>query len=273
MLRAEELSCVLDGRARLSGINLEVRPGELLAVLGPNGAGKSSLLRLLSSELPAVQGKVELNGRSLSKWSALQLAQQRAVLPQGASLQFPFRVREVVRLGRHPWEGESGVHSELVVEAVIQAAGIGALADRTYTHLSTGERARVQFARVLAQIWEPESGTPRYLLLDEPTASLDLAHQHELLAITRCVAASGVGVIMAVHDLNLALQYADRSLLLRDGHALAIGASREVLTQDRIRAAFDIEVELLRHPDSELTWILPKPRSMRPQAGRGVADT
>ena len=272
MLRAQELGCVLDGRARLSGINLEVRPGELLAVLGPNGAGKSSLLRLLSSELPAAQGKVELNGRSLSQWSALQLAQQRAVLPQGGSLQFPFRVREVVRLGRHPWEAESAVHREFVVEAVMQAAGIDALADRIYTHLSTGERARVQFARVLAQIWEPESGVPRYLLLDEPTASLDLAHQHELLAMTRCFAASGVGVVMAVHDLNLALQYADRSLLLRDGHTLAIGASAEVLTQNNILAAFDIEVELLLHPASELPWILPRPRAIRPQAGRGFAS-
>lgn len=267
MLRAQGLSCVLDGRVRLSGIDLEVKPGEVLAVLGPNGAGKSSLLRILSSDLATAQGRVELNGKPLSQWSPLQLAQQRAVLPQAGSLQFPFTVHEVVQLGRYPWQGESAVHSRTIIEAAMQASGIARLADRVYTHLSTGERARVQFARVLAQIWEAKPGTPRYLLLDEPTASLDPAHQHELLAMTRCFAAGGVGVVMVIHDLNLALLYADRCLLLRDGRALAIGTSAAVLNHTNIHDAFDIEVELLQSPGRELPWIMPLPRTIGPKAG------
>ncbi|MGQ0530996.1 MAG: heme ABC transporter ATP-binding protein [Panacagrimonas sp.] len=266
MLRAKGLGCVLGGRSRLSGVDLDIHPGEVLAVLGPNGAGKSSLLRCLSADLVTVEGSVELNGRPLSQWSALQLAQQRAVLPQAGLLQFPFVVRDVVGLGRYPWQPESAARSGVIVEAAMQRTGIAMLADRIYTHLSTGERARVQFARVLTQIWEATSATPRYLLLDEPTASLDLAHQHELLAMTRCFAASGVGVVMVVHDLNLALLYADRCLLLRNGRALAIGTSAAVLDEANIREAFDIDVQLLRSPGRDLPWIMPIPHTMRPDA-------
>lgn len=262
MLCARNLVCELDGRRLLHDIQLELAAGETLALLGPNGAGKSTLLRTLSGELPATSGTVELNGRPMQAWSGIELARQRAVLPQSSALRFPFEVRQVVALGRHPWGSDgSGEHERSIVEAAMHAAAVTPLAHRRYTHLSAGERARVQFARVLAQVWEAQASGPRYLFLDEPTASLDLAHQHELLAMTRRFAAAGNGVAVILHDPNLAMLYSDRALLLKDGRAIASGPTREVLGTAQIGAAFDIEVELLEREGSDLPWIAARPRS------------
>lgn len=260
MLNAEHLGVERGGRALLESVNLDVKPGEVIAVLGANGAGKSTLLRLLARELAPTVGAIQLNGRPIEYWSASELARQRAVLPQSDALRFAFEVRQVVALGRFPWGVEAASRAREVTDAAMHAADIFKLATRRYTELSAGERARVQFARVLAQIWESEPGRERYLLLDEPTASLDLAHQHSVLAMTRRFAASGVGVVMVLHDPNLALLYADRSILLKQGRVLACGRTCEVLTAQLIRDTFGIDVDLISRPGTSSHWIAPRPR-------------
>lgn len=263
MLNASALGFSLDAAVLLRDIHLSVSPGEVLAVLGPNGAGKSTLLRLLAHELRPTTGEVQLNGKALKHWSPVELARHRAVLPQTESLNFSFPVEQVVRLGRFPWAGESPRRAHEIVCAAMQMAGVADLADRPYTRLSGGERARVQFARVLAQIWEPHSAVARYLLLDEPTARLDLAYQHEVLATVRRIASNGVGVIVVLHDPNLALSYADRVMLLRDGAMQTCGSPGEVMTAARIHAVFGLEVERIERPGAATAWIVPRVPSAR----------
>lgn len=265
MLRARGICCALDGRPLLGNLDLDVLPGEVVAILGANGAGKSTLLRLLARELAPTSGHIELNNRALQEWSALELARQRAVLPQSESLRFPFEARQVVALGRFPWEGENAASTKAIVDAALRAAEVSHLADRPYTRLSAGERARVQFARVLAQVWEADGSRQRLLLLDEPTTSLDLAHQHSVLAMTRRFAQAGAGVIMVLHDPNLALQYSDRALLLKEGRLLASGRTQDVLSADRILEGFGIEVDLIPRPGTNRHWIAPRPGSQPQQ--------
>jgi iron complex transport system ATP-binding protein len=263
MMLARELSYSAGKQCVIEAMNLEVKPNQVLAILGPNGAGKTTLLRLLARELSPTRGHISLNGKAIDSLSSIELARQRAVLPQSESLRFAFLAHQVVSLGRYPWgAGPDDADSEIVV-AAMKAVGIDALALRPYTQLSAGERARVQLARVLAQIWRASETEARFLLLDEPTANLDLAHQHHVLATIRDFATTGVGVVMVLHDLNLAYQYADRVLLLRSGKVEAIGTPIEVLDGETIRRVFDVDVDFLDGGPSSRPWIAARPRPRR----------
>lgn len=270
MLDASALGFSLAGSVLLHDIHLSVSPGEILAVLGPNGAGKSTLLRLLARELRPTTGEVRLNGQAIERWSPVELARQRAVLPQTETLNFSFPVGQVVGLGRFPWAGESRSRTQEIVCAAMQVAGVAHLADRPYTRLSGGERARVQFARVLAQIWTSQPKLARYLLLDEPTARLDLAYQHEVLATVRRIASRGLGVVVVLHDPNLALLYADRVMLLRDGAMQACGRPNDVLTAGTIHAVFGLEIERIERPGVGTPWIVPRTPSASSESARAA---
>jgi len=244
----------------LAGVSLELRAGELVAVVGPNGAGKSTLRRVLCGDAEPGDGAVWMNGRPLAAWSLIERARVRAVLPQDSTLNFPFTAFEVVLMGRTPHvRGAESAHDYEIARAALAATEAGHLTERLYPTLSGGERQRVQLARVLAQIWEPPADGARYLLLDEPTSNLDLAHQHSTLAIARRFARAGVGVLVIVHDLNLAAQYADRILMLKDGRVVAAGPPAEVLTQAAIRATFDMPVLITRHPALDCPLVVPTP--------------
>jgi len=250
MLTAENIS-IAYGRAEvLKAASLAVAPGEVVAVLGPNGAGKSTLLAVLAGTLRPQRGAAVLEGRALAAWSPRALALRRAVLPQHSKLAFGFSVLEVVLLGRSPHAGRSSRDEDVAVaEACLAEAEVTHLAGRVYTTLSGGERQRVQLARVLAQIGFPGSSDEgRYLLLDEPTASLDPAHQHATLRTARRAAERGVGVVAILHDLNLAALYADRLVVLSRGCLAAEGAPEAVLTEALVRDVFDLPVHITRHP-------------------------
>jgi iron complex transport system ATP-binding protein len=256
MLSADEIRVRYGAAEVLKGPSLAVAPGEVVAVLGPNGAGKSTLLAVLAGTLRPQRGAAALEGRALAEWSPRALALRRAVLPQQSELAFGFSVLEVVLLGRSPHAGTSTRDADLAVaEACLAEAEVAHLAGRVYTTLSGGERQRVQLARVLAQIGFPDVGFPdaaggagRYLLLDEPTASLDLAHQHATLRTARRAAARGIGVLAILHDLNLAALYADRLVVLSRGTLAAAGAPEAVLTEALVREVFDLAVQITRHP-------------------------
>jgi len=234
-------------RVLLDAVDLELRPGQVHALLGPNGAGKSTLLRLLAGELKPQDGSIELNSRMLATLAPRELAGQRAVLPQAHSLSFAFTAAQVVSLGRLPAVQHAPEREAQIVREALELAGVADLADRSYPTLSGGERARVQFARVAAQVWEaPADGAPRFLLLDEPTASLDLAHQHDCLRAARTLALRGLGVLVILHDPNLALRYASQVTLLREGRALASGVPAQVLTAEALEALYGVPVRLLR---------------------------
>ena len=248
---ARELRYRAGGRLLLDGVSLSIRPGQVHALLGPNGAGKTTLLRLLAGEQAPDAGAIELNGRALTEIAPRALACQRAVLPQTHGLTFGFTGAQVVSLGRLPCPRHAPADEARIVREALELAGVGALADRRYPTLSGGERARVQLARVIAQVWDPPAdGAARFLLLDEPTASLDLAHQHDCLRAVRALAARGLGVLVILHDPNLAMRYSSEVTLLREGRALATGAPEDVITAPALEQLYGVPVRLV-HADGE----------------------
>lgn len=235
LLAATDLSVIKEGRTLLTDASLSLVSGQLHALLGPNGAGKSTLLRVLSGEWSATSGSVQLAGQALQQWTPLAQAQRRAVLPQHDQLSFGFTVSEVIVLGRLAARQRSHRHEQAVLAEVMAATDITALALRRYPSLSGGERRRVQLARVLAQVWDASQPV---LLLDEPMHSLDPAHQHRVMALLRTLAARGFGIVVSLHELNLAAAYADHISLLKAGRILAAGAATAVLNEANLRATY-----------------------------------
>ncbi|SHI67962.1 iron complex transport system ATP-binding protein [Roseomonas rosea] len=244
MITGEGLSLRRGGRALLRDVSVQLAAGEVLAVVGPNGAGKSTLLRLLCGDLRPDAGVVLAEGRALPAWRPLDLARRRAVMTQHANLAFPMSARAVVGLGRLPWHGHPGsARDEEAVREAMARAGVLPLAARAYATLSGGEQQRVQLARALAQL----DGAPRpaALLLDEPTASLDVAHRVALLRILRELAGEGLAVMVILHDLNEAAIGADRVLMLRDGAVAGQGSVAEVLDPPRLREVYGLDFRRL----------------------------
>ena len=250
MLEISNVSLNIGRRKLVDDISFNVRPGELVAICGPNGAGKSSLMRLISGELKPTSGNVSWHGIALTEWNLLALARQRALLQQRCDVSFDYTALEVILLGRHPHHrGATRPLDIQVAESALQEVDASHLAGQIYTTLSGGEQARVQMARVLAQIWEA-SDIPRLLLLDEPTAALDPRQQHRILSVARQWAQKGdVAVVAIVHDLNLAALYADRIALLREGRLQLIDSVGNVVTPQAVEACFDLPCVMLPHPD------------------------
>lgn len=246
MLRTQNLQIRRGRKIVLTDITLELKPGEVLGVLGPNGAGKSTLLGALCGELQADHGSVWLDERELSQWPRGQRAQRLAVLPQVSTLDFAFRVEEVVGMGRLPYQS-GRVRDDEIVAAALQAADVGHLSGRSYLALSGGERQRVHLARVLAQLWPGAAG--QTLLLDEPTSMLDPLHQHTTLQAVREFADRGGAVLVILHDLNLAARYCDRLLLLEGGRPVALDTPEQVLRPEPLKAVFGLEVLVQSHPE------------------------
>lgn len=260
MITARNLEYRAGGTTLLSGVGFDLQAGEVLAVVGPNGAGKSTLLKCLSGEHSPTAGQVDVAGAALSAMSAQAVARWRGVLAQGNPVPFDFRVFEIVLLGRSPHSlgGESAEDHRIAREALIEMDALH-LADRTVHTLSGGEMQRIHMARVLAQIWNPVPGFGRLLLLDEPTASLDLHHQHALLQTARDFAKNGTAVMVVLHDLNLASTYADRVLVLKSGRPIATGTPRDVLSPQRIAQVFHVNATLVDHPEHAAPLIFVQP--------------
>ncbi|MEN8655362.1 heme ABC transporter ATP-binding protein [Streptomyces sp. 21So2-11] len=254
---AHALHVRLGAREVLSGIDLTARSGEVLALVGPNGAGKSTLLAALAADLPAAAGEVRIDGRPAPTWSAPELALRRSVLPQSADLSFPFPVEDVVRMGRAPWAGtDREDEDDPAVAEAMAATEVAEFAGRPFSALSGGERARVALARVLAQ-------RAPLLLLDEPTAALDLRHQELVLRICRDRAAAGDAVVVVLHDLGLASAYADRVAVLQGGRVAAEGPPAEVFGEALLSEVYRQPVEVLAHPRTGAPLVLPR-RDPRP---------
>ena len=216
-LRVRDVSVTFGDTPILGSVDVDVRDGELLALVGPNGAGKSTLLSVMSGDLRPDRGVVELDGADVRSWTHIELAMRRAVLLQQLTMTFPFTVRQTVEMGRSPWSGhEAEDLDELRIEEAMAATDVTHLADRTFPSLSGGERARAGMARVIAQ-------DARVLLLDEPTAALDVRHQEQVLELAAALARAGGTVVVVMHDLGLAAAYADRVMILADGTVRAEG--------------------------------------------------
>jgi iron complex transport system ATP-binding protein len=238
MISATGVGVDLEGITVLDGVTIDVVEGEVLVLVGPNGAGKSTLLGVLSGERPPTRGAVSLDGRELGAIRHGELARLRSVLTQENTVSFPFRVSEVVAMGRSPWARTTESRNDIAaVAAALDAADVAHLAHRRYTSLSGGEKARVSLARVLAQ-------GARTIFLDEPTASLDLRHQEDVMRIARRLAEQGRAVVVVLHDLTLAGAYADRLALISNGRLEAVGTPAHVLSEERVERVYGLPVQL-----------------------------
>ncbi|WP_406189918.1 heme ABC transporter ATP-binding protein [Streptomyces griseus] len=254
-VEAAGLSVRLGQRQVLDSVDLTAHAGEVVALVGPNGAGKSTLLAALAADLAPGSGEVRIDGRPADAWSAPELALRRSVLPQSAALSFPFPVEEVVRMGRAPWAGtEREDEDDAAVAAAMAATEVTRFAGRPFSALSGGEKARVALARVLAQ-------RAPLMLLDEPTAALDLRHQELVLRICRERAAAGDAVVVVLHDLGLAAAYADRAAVLHDGRVAELGAPDEVFTGKLLGEVYRQPVEVFPHPRTGTPLIVPVRRN------------
>jgi heme transport system ATP-binding protein len=254
ILKARAVSMTVGSARLVDGVDLEISGGEMVAIVGPNGAGKSTLLRMLSGDLRPSRGSVELAQRDIASYSPRELALRRAMLSQHVHVTFPFTVEEIIEMGT----GGRGAASRQLVEQALQEVGLERFRDRQLPTLSGGEQQRAHFARVLVQLASGEAlHGPGMLLLDEPTSSLDLRHQIDLVESARRRAESGTAVLAILHDLNLAMRFADRIVLLHRGRLAAIGDRRTIITSERIRELFEVDVAI-RHTDDGVPYLLPQ---------------
>jgi iron complex transport system ATP-binding protein len=261
--RAEGVGVTIDGARLLDDVSVAVEPGEIVAVAGPNGAGKSTLMGVLAGDRAPSEGSATLDDQVVGEWPKAELARRRAVMSTDRAVAFAFTAREVAMLGRMPLHGgDPDEADDSIVDGLLAAVDCAGLADRVYATLSTGERQRVSLARAVAQVTDApgaDDGVARYLLLDEPTSSLDPAHQHTAMRLIRRTADAGRGVLAIVHDLNLAAAYADRVVLMHETRVMASGTPTEVLRADLLESVFDIPMLVIPHPQLSHPLVIAEP--------------
>lgn len=247
-LAARRISVQRGRKPILEDVSLEIARGRVTAIVGPNGAGKSTLLRALGGEFPANSGDVTLDGTSIEDVSLPELAKTRSAMAQSASVVFDFTVAEILELGWVQSDSRRSAQYDEAVRQVVAQADIGRLLPRVFNTLSGGEQQRVRFARCMLQIWQPADETDtRYLLLDEPTSSLDLAHQLQLMRLAHEMSRRSTGIGVVLHDLNLAARFCDEIAVMRDGRVAASGPVDDVLEKDLLSDVFGTEIHVEWH--------------------------
>jgi iron complex transport system ATP-binding protein len=235
-LEINNLCFSYNGFPTLEDVNLTLGPGEVLGIVGPNGSGKSTLLKCMNRILKTKQNSVLIDGKDVADIGLKDLAKILGYVPQSSRNIFPFTVFDVVLMGRRPYiQWNLGDKDKEIVAQILSYLGIGDLAMRYFNELSGGEQQKVIIARALAQ-------QPEILLLDEPTSSLDIKHQLEILCILRSLTQSNhCAVIISMHDLNLACRFSDRMLMIKDGRIFAVGNPQSVVTEENIEAVYGIK--------------------------------
>lgn len=251
-----DISCRYDAVPALDGVTLEIPRAGFVGIVGPNGSGKTTLLRAINALVTPERGSVQVLGMDVASLTLRQIASSIAVLPQQSAGGFGFTVHEIVAMGRSPHLpalGGEGERDAAVVREAMERTQIWSLRGRRLDDLSGGEHQRVLLARALAQ-------TPQVLLLDEPTAHLDIRYQLEMMDLIAGLNADGITVVAALHDLNLAAMYCRQMILLHEGRVVAMGVPAEVLTLPRLRDVYGAEVEVRIHPATGIPVITLLPR-------------
>lgn len=255
MIRVKNISHRIGEKTILSDISFEVNPGEFLVIIGPNGAGKTTLLRSLCKDFKPQQGSIHFLGRDLDTYRTGELARIRSVLTQSNDIAINFTVEELVGMGRYPhYDNRPRPRDLSIIRTVMEELEIMHLKDRDYYSLSGGEKQRVQLARVLVQIHDQETSV---LFLDEPINGLDLLYQQLILEEARKYARKGRYVISILHDLNLASQYADKVLVLKEGKMVSYGKRADTLTEATITETYNTRVKLIHDPQIDYPLVVP----------------
>jgi len=246
MISVENITVSIGSKPLLENVSVEFEPGKLNLIIGPNGAGKSTLIKVISKQLVPKTGTVCFGKSDLQSISHSNLSVIRAVLSQNIDLAFPLTVREVVMMGRYPHFTEKpGKKDEDAIEHAMKFFDAWEMADRNYMSLSGGEKQRVHFARVLAQIWFPVPDNYRYLILDEPLTFLDVYYQYQFMnKIRELLRREDLVMVGVVHDLNLAARFADQIVLLHQGKVVVAGEKEKVLTIENIKQVYQLEPKI-----------------------------
>ncbi|MCB0571122.1 MAG: heme ABC transporter ATP-binding protein [Phaeodactylibacter sp.] len=246
MLAGKNISYRIGSKKLLDEVSVEFQPGMINLIIGPNGAGKSTLIKILSGQLKPTSGEVSYSGRNIAKAPVAELAKIRAVLSQNIELAFPLSVSEVVMMGRYPHFMNSPTQSDReACNEAMRFFDVLGLENRNYMTLSGGEKQRVHFARVAAQVWKANDKSESVLLLDEPLTFLDVYYQFDFMEkLRQLVQQQSMVVAGVVHDLNLAGKYADHIVLIHRGKAVAKGSKEAVLTRENIHSVYGLSVEV-----------------------------
>ena len=249
MLRTENISFSVGKKQILRNVSVSFLPGEFNMILGPNGSGKSSFLKIFSGEINKYQGTVLYDDKKIIELRKEELAKKRAVMSQQADLGFPLLVEEVVMMGRYPHFTFNPNKKDITIcNEVIERMNLFEFKERNYLTLSGGEKQRVQYARVLAQVWEKPAEGYRYLFLDEPLNSLDISYQHEFLQAAVELIKDHTILIAVMHDINLAAHYADNLFFLKEGELVVHGKPKDILTENIIEKVFNIKTTVIDNP-------------------------
>ena len=262
ILRARGICFSYGERQVLHDIDFDVHRGEIVGLLGPNGTGKTTLMSVLCGDSTPSSGSVELFDKPIGHYTRRELARTRGVMPQSSEFPFAYTARDVVAMGRYPWDTSAEEDARIVNES-LECADVTALADRDVTRVSGGEASRITFARVLA-------GQGQIVFLDEPTAALDIAHQERTMQGCRDLSARGVSVVALMHDIQLAAAYCDRIALMSGGRIVACGSPSEVLTGELLTQVYGWEICVWQIPETGEIVVLPKRGTQKKDAYMGA---
>jgi iron complex transport system ATP-binding protein len=250
MIKVINAGFSVDKKILVNNISLHIQAGEFVVVMGANGAGKSTLLKMMSGALHPTVGEILFKGRSLNQYKTEELAKQRAVLSQHYHISFPLSAKEIVLMGRYPYfNNQPLVRDEAIATDCMKRMEAMDLSERNYQTLSGGEAQKVQMCRVMAQIGETSANNQKLLLLDEPVSHLDIKYQHQLLKEAKQLCTNNVAVMAVLHDINLALKYADRILFMKDGALVKELNKKEAITASLLKEVFDVDAKIFDMPD------------------------
>tara|TARA_Y100001968_G_scaffold75918_1_gene67354 strand:+ start:1272 stop:2045 length:774 start_codon:yes stop_codon:yes gene_type:complete len=238
IIEIQDLNYLIDDKKIINDISFNVNEGDFISILGPNGSGKSTLIKLISGDIKASSGNIKILGKNKHDWDIEELANYRSVLPQFDNLSFPFRVLDVIKMGRYPVLEKHD--DNIIYEELLNIFDLSNLSTQIYTTLSGGEKQRVQLARVVSQIWTNESYKKKILLLDEPTSFLDIKHQLLMFKFLKKLHKKGLTIVMVLHDINQAILNSDKILLLKDTALIAYDQKDEIINNGLLNEVFDV---------------------------------
>ena len=241
----KSLSFSINDKLLIGDINLDIFEGDMVSIIGPNGSGKSTLIKLISNELDANSGSIIIKDKLNSSWSIKELSKFRAVLTQSGHLSFPFSTFDIIKMGRYPFDTNKDVNDKICVE-LIDLLDLNNQIDQVYTTLSGGEKQRVQLARVFAQIWSDNTYEGKILMLDEPTSFLDIKHQYSLFKILKSLNNKGLTIMMVLHDINHALSYSEKIIMLKDSNLMGFGKINEIINSEILEKLFNLKLNLIK---------------------------
>lgn len=245
MIEISQLTFFRGDKKIIDNLDVNFKENEITAVIGPNGAGKTTLINLISGFLKDFDGTIKINGNEIKNTSVNNLAKVRAIVPQFSTLNLPFTVYDVVLMGRNPYEKESQKHEDHhIVMDSLESANVLHLKDRIFTELSGGEKQRVQFAKALSQISDVNSNQIKYLILDEPTSSLDPGESRRMMQILNNLVNDKLSIILIAHDLNLASEYSEKILMLKDGKKFNFGKTSNLINKSNLDELYESDLRV-----------------------------